>query len=288
MAQCQGDGISDNNPISSTTSQQNEVITRLLLALLKKLDDGASFGKSVSTEPSQSQPHRRILHSLSLKSSAALSSPEDATGDIERNTARFDGIEVYAVVSSLTLASSMACLDAFGQVGVSNTIFEVIFNTSFAIFNAIGIFTGLHATMIFSMVTMYGRTAIGLDRDFEMNKFLSKTGLQRYRAFKTFTWSLYCFLIQCAMTLVKLMVPLGSQGKTVVLALMACIIYMIIADQKVVVNEAAVIFDRRGHMSQEKDPKFASTRDLRGSIRDFVVSSVPSIPENSEEYEKEN
>lgn len=56
--------------------------------------------------------------------------------------------------------------------------------------------TGLHATLIFSLVTMYGRTALGIDRDDAFNDFFANTGPARFNGFWSFKLSLYCFMTQ--------------------------------------------------------------------------------------------
>ena len=108
---------------------------------------------------------------------------EDNDSSMERNTVRLDGIEVYAVVSALTVASSIACLDTFSGNRSSDFEFhqeiDKILSTTegiaFSISIAVGILTGLHATLVFSLATMYGRTAVGLGRDDAFHDFFQNT-----------------------------------------------------------------------------------------------------------------
>lgn len=69
------------------------------------------------------------------------------------------------MVSALTVASSMACLDAYGDMvyriqeenGATNL--QTVMHIIFVLINTTGILAGLHSTLIFSLATMYGRTA---------------------------------------------------------------------------------------------------------------------------------
>jgi hypothetical protein len=95
--------------------------------------------------------------------------------NVDRATVRLDGLEVYAVVSALTVATAIACFDLYGSGshGDITTIFTtsditwqnfvpLILNTIFLAVSGLGIIAGLHATLVFSLMTMYGRTAVGV------------------------------------------------------------------------------------------------------------------------------
>jgi hypothetical protein len=189
---------------------------------------------------------------------------------------RLDGIEVYAVVSALTVASSIACLDAYGDSADSKywNILYPLFDAIFMAFHIAGILTGLHSTLVFSMVTMYGRTAIGLGRDKACQVFFSKTSKQRYRAFQTFLWSLYSFLGQCIFTIVK-RIPFGAVGQLLIAILLCYIGYLIIEETNDIVDKASVIFVR----PPKKEPSSTTTidsSDSSNSPRAISFSVFPS------------
>jgi hypothetical protein len=75
-------------------------------------------------------------------------------------------------------------------------VFTLLAEMFYYLSGALGMMTGLHATLIFSLVTMYGRTALGIDRDDAFNDFFSNTGPARFNGFWSFKLSLYCFMIQ--------------------------------------------------------------------------------------------
>ena len=55
---------------------------------------------------------------------------------------------------------------------------------------------GIYATVIFALCSLYGKTALGLNKDQMYEYFMSETVPQRRRAFKAFTASLLIFCIQ--------------------------------------------------------------------------------------------
>ena len=174
---------------------------------------------------------------------------EESNDRFQRSTVRLDGIEVYAVVSALTVASSIACIEAYGDINsnkkgtYSPFDFGEFLHYVFMLSNAISIFTGLHATLVFSLVTMYGRTAIGLGRDKAFHSFVTETGFQRYRGFQTFLWSLYAFAVQCGVMIVTRFVPNASvYAKLSALVIVSTIISPTFLDTYHIVEKAKMIF----------------------------------------------
>ena len=81
---------------------------------------------------------------------------------------RLDGLEVHAVVSALTLATSIQLFELLSQqwhwgatvvLGTSISRWEVLLSTSAdlvcLIASALGMISGLHATLVFSLMTVY-------------------------------------------------------------------------------------------------------------------------------------
>ncbi len=202
--------------------------------------------------------------------------------NFERCTVRLDGIEVYAVVSALTVASSIACLDTYGDLASGSNVGILIFmfDTTFTLSNIVGILTGLHATLVFSMVTMYGRTAIGLGRDLAFRDFFRQTGQQRYKAFKTFLISLYSFIIQCILTIAKRRIPFGPIVQLIFIVLAGYFVHLIIAETNFVVEKAGVIFDGThvpGTSSTAGSNRHASGRKVAPIILPLEGQQLTSI-----------
>mmetsp|Transcript_9073 Transcript_9073/g.18838 ORF Transcript_9073/g.18838 Transcript_9073/m.18838 type:complete len:391 (+) Transcript_9073:97-1269(+) len=120
---------------------------------------------------------------------------------LDRACVRLDGIEVYAIVSALTCATAINCFDNYNPTPLSvivqeRAVFTLLSEMFYYLSGALGMMTGLHATLIFSLVTMYGRTALGIDRDDAFNDFFANTGPARFNGFWSFKLSLYCFMTQ--------------------------------------------------------------------------------------------
>jgi len=125
----------------------------------------------------------------------------DGLQELDRATVRLDGIEVYAIVSALTCATSISCFDNFEPTPMDailneRAIFTLLSELFYYASGALGMMSGLHATLIFSLVTMYGRTALGINRDDAFNEFFGNTGAARFNGFMSFKLSLYCFMTQ--------------------------------------------------------------------------------------------
>jgi len=121
--------------------------------------------------------------------------------ELDRACVRLDGIEVYAIVSALTCATAINCFDNYDPTPLAvivkeRAVFTLLAEMFYYLSGALGMMTGLHATLIFSLVTMYGRTALGIDRDDAFNDFFANTGPARFNGFWSFKLSLYCFMIQ--------------------------------------------------------------------------------------------
>jgi len=126
---------------------------------------------------------------------------------LERKEIRLDGFEPYTLVSLLTAS---AFFEVISDVHVD---WDVIFATSHprdllgdewlnaGILLAGGgaTITGVYATAIFSLTILYGKTALGLCRDDEHDKFLRATQLQRSRAFQSFSLGILLFYISFAL-----------------------------------------------------------------------------------------
>lgn len=121
---------------------------------------------------------------------------------VERATVRLDGLEVYAVVSALTMATSLQCFDSHGGMRGWDDLMrdgkylQMGTELIFLCCSAMGLVAGMHATLVFSLMTMYGRTAVGIGTDKQFLDFFQVTGRVRFRGFQTFRASLYLFLVQ--------------------------------------------------------------------------------------------
>lgn len=166
--------------------------------------------------------------------------------EVDRATVRLDGLEVYAVVSALTLATAIACFDSYD---FQNTVFSyheitrenfvnLLLNTVFLVVSGVGIIAGLHATLVFSLMTMYGRTAVGVSHDEAFVEFFVQTGRVRYRGFHTFRLSLYSFLVQVLFTITSKCSPIL---RPLVILINLVSMYWVYVDTQSVIEKAGEI-----------------------------------------------
>ena len=116
---------------------------------------------------------------------------------------------------------------------------ELFGDLCFFLSSALGIVAGLHATLVFSLMTVYGRTAIGMGRDDALAEFMSETGLVRYRGFQSFLCSIYAFLVQ-----VVIMITYKAPFKTRILCFGGVVYSMLVVyrDTKSILTNAEIIF----------------------------------------------
>mmetsp|Transcript_12839 Transcript_12839/g.18738 ORF Transcript_12839/g.18738 Transcript_12839/m.18738 type:complete len:313 (-) Transcript_12839:136-1074(-) len=164
--------------------------------------------------------------------------------DLERVAIRFDGIEVYAVVSALTLATAVASFEMIGTGDWNKHWSERNgYKLSIIALNlfvgAVGVGAGLHSVIVFSLSLMYGRTAVGLGRDDAFGGFFRKTALQRVRGFRSFLISMYAFMVQMFI-LIESRCPYMLQG--FVLGFMVWLMSHIHRDAQAIIQGAECIF----------------------------------------------
>mmetsp|Transcript_6067 Transcript_6067/g.14171 ORF Transcript_6067/g.14171 Transcript_6067/m.14171 type:complete len:351 (+) Transcript_6067:409-1461(+) len=194
----------------------------------------------------------------------------DGLQELDRACVRLDGIEVYAIVSALTCATSISCFDNYEPTPLSiivkeRAVFTMISELAYYLSGAVGMMTGLHATLIFSLVTMYGRTALGIDRDDAFNAFFSNTGPARYNGFMSFKISLYCFMSQMSFLIGKKFFyePL----RPLVLAVFAYHSYTTMyMDSESVLKAAAVIYSTPQVVEEEEPAALIDPENRRASL----------------------
>lgn len=134
---------------------------------------------------------------------------------------RLAGFEPYVLISVLTAESSYETIkeydadwssvdtdmatvlqmvgnfDAFKEYVDSTQIFNRIewLVVGIQLASAGSAICGIYSTVVFCLVILYGKTALGLDRDEEYFLFMENSGLQRFRAFKSFSYGLLFWAI---------------------------------------------------------------------------------------------
>jgi hypothetical protein len=239
---------------ASMVKHQEETRTLLvgLNANVKKLVDVSERKFASRPENDSTECDQDPSQLLSSKNTAA-----DNEMALARTTVRLDGLEVYAVVSALTCATLYQCFESFngddwGMLFNERRFIELFADAIFLLSSATGILAGLHSTLVFSLMTMYGRTAIGMGQDEAFITFFKKTGSQRFRGFQTFLWSLYAFLVQ----VVIMITSKAAQSTRLILFLgIGYFMYIVYKDTQSIVDNAGIIFAPRTSAKDKKKSK---------------------------------
>eukprot|EP00536_Pseudo-nitzschia_multiseries_P009507 jgi/Psemu1/23386/gm1.23386_g len=141
---------------------------------------------------------------------------------LERQEMRLGGFDPYILVSVLTAQSSFEVINDYqynwDELILKTSLAEITsedwYVVTLMVTAGIATLVGLYAAVMFSLTVLYGRTALGMERDEEYFTFLDQTGLQRFRGFKAFTASLFLLCVLVAMQLFRktpmfLWLPLG-------------------------------------------------------------------------------
>lgn len=195
------------------------------------------------------------FESLIDKTAQNVGSDDDES--LERKSVRMDGLEVYAVVGALTAATSLSTFDNFSgnweEIYGNGSYLEIALSYTYLIFAALGTISGLHTVLVFSLVTMYGRTALGVRKGAGYNNFLKGCHSQRFRAFKTFLMSAYSFAIQTSILIIdkspqNLRIP-------VILLLLCSVAYVYDDVESVITAASETIFSNNTNNSVQKPDK---------------------------------
>jgi uncharacterized membrane protein len=163
---------------------------------------------------------------------------------IARTSVRLDGLEVYAVVSALTCATLYQCFesfncDDFGRLYQEGHYIELFGDIVFLFSSATGVLAGLHSTLVFSLITIYGRTAIGMGRDEAFEIFFKKTSLVRFRGFRAFLWSLYAYLVQVGIVITS---KVPQRAMAVFFVAIVFLLYQVYRDTDYIITIAGGLF----------------------------------------------
>ena len=179
---------------------------------------------------------------------------EETLGELEpleRQELRLGGFEPYILVSVLT---AQASFEEISGITISwNEVFDTGKNwySIGVLFSAAGAtITGLYATVVFSLTILYGKTALGMDRDDDYYAFMDGTGLQRFRAFQAFTSSLFLF---CVSVLLEVTLRCPEFARLPIAAASAAFLYFGKTEYDAIMKAAAPMFAPKKGPAPEKE-----------------------------------
>jgi hypothetical protein len=172
---------------------------------------------------------------------------------LERASIRLDGLEVYAVVGALQAGTSVAMMQEItignGGEPLSMTLDNML-SGGFLLCGTAASLGGIYATIMFALCSLYGKTALGLNKDDMYDYFMKKTGPHRFRAFNAFTTSLLLF---CMQVVILFALKCPGSFRIPVCIIIGVIIWLGRRDTNALISAATPIFT--GVIPDEDRPK---------------------------------
>jgi len=230
------------NATRSTTRSKDAIWACLLLwCAIICAAPGSAFQNKHFMRPRQSSPpmkirpttivepsRRAILRraTKSTKSTGLFPLPSPAPGqkgkravyltherDFFRQVARLESMDSYVLVSTLTASMSFGALLGFTpsvasrahihlQAGAIKFLYRGLC-LAIQIVSGLSAIFGLYATIMFALTILYGKSALGAERDREYDRFIRTTVRARVNGFRCFTWSLGLFALEALLVLAE-------------------------------------------------------------------------------------
>ena len=134
-----------------------------------------------------------------------FSSPASSERDFFRQVTRLESMDSYVLVSTLISSMSFGSLVGFTPSTASRAVIQVqggvakwLYRTvclTIQVVAGLSTLNGLYATLIFSLTILYGKSALGVERDMEYDKFLQSTVRARVHGFRCFSHALGLFAL---------------------------------------------------------------------------------------------
>lgn len=219
------------------------------------LDHYSTERKTATTKENIGDDRQKPLSKSQKKKQRRRINDEEALG---RQELRLGGFEPYVFVSVLSAQAS------YGELGLvvvnwdkivgissySELLEDDWFKLGVLIAAAGSTVAGLYSSVVFSLTILYGKTALGMDRDEEYFQFIERTGMQRYRAFRAFTWSLFLFLLSVVF---EVSMKVGRTAKLPCLFFSTAMLYYLKTEYESIMTAAAPMFAPRENLNTENE-----------------------------------
>ena len=214
----------------------------------------------------------------------------DQSQVLERKRDRLNGLEVYAVVSAISAGTMVAVFDSYQPSGAAGgdvidlfyhgKYLDFIMSIIFLVTGSVGIVCALHCIFVFSLVTMYGRTAIGMDRDDALDVFFAGTGIQRFHGFKTFVGSLYALMFELIVVITSKVSDKPLVHLTAII-ITSRLMYNVYSDTQIIMDKASVIFAPQPQSSSDSakddDASLSLSLSSTGNKDDDESIALPEL-----------
>ena len=161
-----------------------------------------------------------------------------------------ESMDSYVLVSTLTSSMSFGCLLGFTQSTATKALLHIQSAASKFVYRnlcltipvvaGLSAIFGLYAAIIFSLTILYGKSALGAERDVEYDTFIRATARARVHGFRCFSWSLGIFALEAVLVLIERTffraLSLPVVGGT------AFILYQLWKDWSLMIDSAEIIY----------------------------------------------
>lgn len=121
--------------------------------------------------------------------------------DLTRARLRLEGIHSYGVVTALLMNASLRLFSATPRRMQAGDTYTNLSKAVFAFAICISVMTGSYTTIIFSMLGLYSKTALGMGDDAKFLHFFAETSQLRKSGFDAFVLSTITFKIAFVLSL---------------------------------------------------------------------------------------
>ena len=169
----------------------SRIISPLVSSATKVLKESpvVSFASTASPELSKMVSEAsKSLPLLALRGGEAL-----AEFDLTRVRIRLESINSYGVVTALLLNAALRLYAATPKRLEENKPVENAAKILFVISVGLSIICGAYTTVVFSLLGLYSKSALGMGLDASFLEFFAATAMVRKRAFDTFITALLSF-----------------------------------------------------------------------------------------------
>jgi hypothetical protein len=116
------------------------------------------------------------------------------TVDLARTQLRLDSLNSYAIITALLMSAALNLYSSTPKhIEGGGRSKENIATKIFVISAGLSIICGAYTTVVFSLLSLYSKTALGLGQDARFLEFFAATTISRRRAFHSFLMALLSF-----------------------------------------------------------------------------------------------
>ena len=189
-------GTSKNKyaPSSKSIKQSRRCLQQTKIETEESPTSDARFSSEIQCspmDPTMSKFHMTSNSTLTASTRTCVTNETSFEDhELQRQELRLNGFEPYVLVA---LLQAQASFEVMMSTTKSTSELDWHFHGIF-VFAGISTLAGIYTTVVFSLTVLYGKTAMGLNRDEAYYDFLDQTSQQRHRAFAAFTYGLFSFL----------------------------------------------------------------------------------------------